>query len=722
MRVKKTKKIRKKFVRDSEDSPQVTPSPTEFLNRELQWLEFNSRVLYEARDQRTPLLERLHFLSIFSSNLDEFFMKRVGGLKQQVAHGIRITSSDGLTPEEQLKLIRQRVLPLQKEQSQIFHDLLVPQLEQHKICLLKWDQLKEEEKKQARKYFRSYIYPVLTPLSVDPGHPFPFISNLSTSLAVTLTHPEREEESLFARVKVPKIFPQFIKLDGAPEGEQRFISLIELVEHQIGDLFPSMNIVKAMPFRITRNADISRDEEDAEDLLEMITEELKQRRFADAVRIEHGPNPDPWMLDFLKEELELTSEDVFEIETVLDYTDLKTLIAIKDPQLHFQPWLPTIPTDFVDDQKIFERIREKDILVHHPYESFSSSVLKFIEKAASDPQVLAIKMSLYRTGDESPIVPHLIRAAEAGKQVVCLVELKARFDEERNIFWARKLEDAGVHVVYGIVGLKTHCKTLLVVRQEHDTVLSYAHIGTGNYHKETAKFYTDLGLFTARSEITEEVVDLFHFLTGRSLKREYKCLLVAPVTMKTRFIQKIEREIENQAAGRPSGIIAKMNSLEDVEICRALYRASCAGVKIQLIVRGFCCLKPQVVGMSENIKVVSIVGRFLEHSRIFYFRNGADKEIDGEMLIGSADWMYRNLHARVEVVVPLLDSSARARVWEILQINLSDVRQSWEMKADGSYQHLATAATPNSEGSQDQLMALTSERALHEKNQLLETL
>ncbi|MFA7237173.1 MAG: polyphosphate kinase 1, partial [Phycisphaeraceae bacterium] len=672
-------------------------SPDEFLNRELSWLEFNRRVLHEALDPRTPLLERTKFLSIFTSNLDEFYQKRVGGLKRQLAAGIVSRTPDGRTPTEQLVAIRRMVLPMLQQQAACFTNDIRPKLHEAGIHLLKWEELSEQERGVADRYFTQNVFPVLTPLAVDPGHPFPFISNLSTSLGVTLSHPNSEER-MFARVKVPATLPQWVEL-GRDEGTKgrrdegkeaepiptaslrpsvpsslssstsclrpsvpsslsspayRFVSLIDIISHNMDDLFPEMRIHNMMAFRITRNADVEREEEDAEDLLDMIEQELRERRFARIVRLEHGPNPDPWMRRFLMQELELAESDVYEMPGELDFTDMMALGDIDMPALKYQPWTPTIPPLLADDETdIFSVIRSGDFLVHHPYESFNGSVERLIRTAALDPKVLAIKMTLYRTGEASPFIPMLIRAAETGKQVVVLVELKARFDEERNVQLAQKLEKAGVHVVYGVVGYKTHTKTTLIVRQETEGLRCYAHIGTGNYHAGTAKLYTDLGYFTCKSEITEDLAQMFNYLTGRSLKRDYKKLLVAPVNMEQRFCEMIERAIANQKAGRPAHIIAKMNSLEHRGICRMLYRASNAGVRIDLIVRGFCCLRPGVKGLSENIRVTSVIGRYLEHSRIFYFRGGAADPIDGEYYIGSADWMYRNLLARVEAITPI---------------------------------------------------------------------
>lgn len=657
-----------------------------FTNREIGWLRFNRRVLSEAEDASNPLLERLRFLSISSSNMDEFFMKRVGGLKRQVAYGISPKSADGQTPSQQLASIRQAVIPMIHEQDRCFEKVLKPALAENGILLVKWKDLSSKEREHVKKYYQKNVFPVLTPLSVDPGHPFPFISNLSTSLGVTLKHPDREEK-LFARVKIPKVLPQWIRATPEASGF-RFISLVEVIRENLSDLFPSMQVIGAMAFRLTRNADSEHDQDDTEDLLETIEEELRQRRFAEVVRLEHGPNPDPWMIQFLMEELDLSEEYIYELRGELDYSDLNMLSELNLPRLKYEPWTPVVPLALaVDDaNSFFGAIKAQDHLLHHPYESFSATVEKFVRLASEDPKVLAIKMTLYRTGDNSPFIKALIRAAEAGKQVVCLVELKARFDEERNIYWAQELENAGVHVVYGVVGLKTHAKTSLIVRQEAEGLRCYAHVGTGNYNAGTSRFYTDLGLLTAREELTSEIVEFFHFLTGRSLKSTYDRLLVAPVNMFPRFKAMIEREADHAKAGRPSQIIAKFNNMEENDIAMALYQASQKGTEIDLLVRGFCCLRPRVPGLSEKIRVSSIIGRFLEHSRVFYFRNGALDPLDGEFYLGSADWMYRNLHARVEAVVPILDRGLREKLWEILQLYLKDQRQTWQMMADGDYQ------------------------------------
>lgn len=706
---KKTSK--KKSVR-----PKVHEHPrsssAEFTNRELGWLNFNLRVLHEAEDSRTPLLERLRFLSIVNSNLDEFFQKRVGGLKKQLAFGITSKSSDGKTPMELLSEVRTQVLPMIKDQGHVFSKVLKPALRKEGIHLLRWSELSTKDREFAQKYYLKNIFPVLTPLSVDPGHPFPFISNLSTSLGVALKSPATEEK-LFARVKVPQVLPAWIRIETEKPDEYRFVSIVELIKENLHDLFPSMQVVSVMPFRVTRNADITRDEEDAEDLLSMIEEELRQRRFAEVVRLEHGPRPDPLILKFLMEELDLTDDDVYEVpeEWDLDYRGLNIIADLKLSKHRYDKWTPVVPNSLVDEdpQHIFNLLKNSDQLVHSPYESFSASVEKFIQAASEDEKVLAIKMTLYRTGDNSPFVKSLIRAAERGKQVVCLIELKARFDEERNIYWAQELEAAGVHVVYGVLGLKTHAKVALVVRQEQDQSLRcYAHLGTGNYNVSTSRLYTDLGLLTSRSEITSELIELFNYLTGRSLKSNYEHLLVAPVNMFQRFKYLIEREADHAKHNRPSFIFGKMNSMEENDIALALYAASQKGVEIDLSVRGFCCLRPGVKGMSENLRVNSVIGRFLEHSRIFYFRNGQENPVDGDFYIGSADWMYRNLHARVECVVPILDRKLKEQIWEIIQLYLRDQRQTWDMHSDGSYIQRKGAE----QGVQQHFMQLAKSRAL----------
>ncbi len=691
-------------------------SPETYLNRELSWLEFNRRVLAQAEDPRTPLLERLNFLAIFTSNLDEFVMKRVGLLKRHVDIGFPFRRPDRMTVRQQLSAIRERILELIQRQARIFTKSVLPDLAENGILILKYKDLNDDERQKAKDFFRERVFPVLTPLSVDPGHPFPFLSNLSTSLGIILRHPQTDEK-VFARVKVPRVLPAFFSFE-RKKGDSAtcFVSLIDLIKAHLDDLFPGMKILNVSPFRITRNAETEPEEEDAEDLRDMIEETLRQRKFERVVRLEYSPDTEPAMLQFLMTELELEEEDLFEMPALLDYTVLRTIAALPEADLKFDPWLPQIPRPLVgEDADIFSLIRKRDILVHHPYESFTASIERFVQAAAVDPHVLAIKITLYRTSADSPFLNNLIKAAEAGKQVVALIELKARFDEERNIHIAQTLEKVGVHVVYGILGLKTHTKTALVVRQEPEGLRCYAHIGTGNYQPETAKVYTDLSLLTCRPDLTRDLVALFHYLTGCSLKQDYQKLLVAPSNMQDRFLDLIHREITHQRAGKPARIIAKMNSLDDQKIIQALYQASGEGVPIDLLVRGLCCLRPGIEGVSENIRVSSIIGRFLEHSRIFHFAAGSDNPLEGEFYIGSADWQSRNLLKRVEVVTPIEDRLARARIWEILRIMREDTRLAWDMHPDGTYVQRRPKPSDPLEavlGTHQVLMDLTRDRPL----------
>ncbi|MFN4241819.1 MAG: polyphosphate kinase [Tepidisphaerales bacterium] len=690
-----------------------------FLNRDLAWLEFNRRVLHEAMDERNPVLERVRFLAIFTSNLDEFFMKRVGWHRRHLkANPTLPVSPDGRTAPQVLAAIREAVLQDLARQAEHYTSKLRPDLRARGVHLCGWADLSEEERRAGSAYFESSVFPVLTPLAVDEGAPFPFISNLSLSLGVRLRHPDRPEP-VFARVKVPEVLPKWVRVSPPGAMPVRLVPMYELIHVHLAELFTDMEILSVMPFRVTRNAEVSLDEDDADDIRELMEEELRQRRFAEVVRLETGPDPDPWMLGFLKQELQLTDADCYQLPAEVDYEDLKVVADLPLAALRYEPWTPVVPHALAgQDADIFTVIRRGDLLVHHPYESFDASVGRFVDAATADPKVLAIKMTLYRVGDSTPFIKSLIRAAEQGKQVVVLIELKARFDEERNIRLADQLERAGAHVLYGVVGLKTHGKVTLVVREETEpptetaacatpasgasasattagetsappqplpVIRAYAHIGTGNYNATTARLYTDLGLFTADPAITRDVIELFHYLTGRSLKRTYRKLLVAPANLRGRIIELIDREAEHAKAGRPARIIAKMNQLEERKVCNALYAASRAGVQIDLIVRGFCTLRPQVPGLSENIRVISVIGRFLEHSRIFYFRNAQADELEGDFFIGSADWMYRNLCKRVEAVVPVEGKPQRQRLWQILQIMLSDKRQAWDMLPDGRY-------------------------------------
>ena len=713
------------------------PDREAFINRETSWLEFNRRVLHEALDPRTPLLERVGFLAIFNSNLDEYYQKRVGSLKRQVTTGVHRRGPDNFSAIDQLKTIREMVLPMLQAQAECFEREIKPGLTEHDIHLLDWEQLTEMERAEAKQHFMDNMFPVLTPLAVDPGHPFPFISNLSKSLGVMLrtqpgdplaakTDPAGRYGLQFARVKVPEVLPGWVRLISEPVedadtrvggGPYRFISLSDLIHHNLHLLFEGMEIQEVEPFRVTRNAAVGSNDEDAEDLLEVVNEELRQRRFADIVRLEVDGTPFRPINQFLIQEMDLHEQDVYEMPGELDYNDLWVIHgACDEPALKYESWSPVIPQRLVDEEaSIFSVIRSGDVMVHHPYESFSASVERFISEACTDPKVIAIKLTLYRTAKDSPFIPDLIKAAESGKQVVVLVELKARFDEERNVALARRLEKAGIHVVYGVVGLKTHTKTSLVVRQESDGLRTYAHIGTGNYNSKTANLYTDLGLFTCDRRLTGDLVQLFHFLTGRSIQKDFKHLVIAPTNMRRRFVEMIDREIAHAQAWRERGgeasdpnrphITAKMNSLEDRMICGKLYEASAAGVKVQLNVRGFCCLRPGVPGLSENISVVSVIGRFLEHSRIYHFHNNGA----GEYYIGSADWMYRNLNNRVECITPIYEPANKQRLQEILDIAFADQRQAWDMQPDGVYvqRQPADAKSPEAVGTHRTLMDLT---------------
>ena len=674
--------------------------PKYYFNRELSWLEFNCRVLHEALDERTPLLERLKFMAIFSANLDEFFMVRVAGLKQQVAAGVTQLTADGRTPAQQLKDINDRLLPLIKEQHQHFEQVLKTKLTSHSIHFLEYVDLNQEQKNYIDRFFEEHIFPVLTPLAVDPSHPFPYISNLSLNLAVVVKDPDTEEE-LFALVKVPKDLPRFVPFPEELRQRQKGkvsvwtgVPLEQAIAHNLEYLFPGMNIMECYAFRVTRNADLAVEEDEADDLLLAIEQELYKRRIGgSAVRLEIQAGTPDDVRSMLKRELALAEEDIYDIDGLLGLGDLMSFMGLPLPELKDRPWSPVVPprlnrlqdidliNNLEDGEDFFSIIRDGDLLIHHPYHSFSGTVQRFLTQAAYDPYVLAIKMTLYRTSGDSPILKALITAAENGKQVSVLVELKARFDEENNINWARKLEKSGVHVVYGLVGLKTHTKISLVVRQEDNKIRRYVHIGTGNYNPKTAKLYTDLGLISCREDLGADLTDLFNFLTGYSRQKSYRQLLVAPVSLRDRILGMIRREIENCQNGGTGRIIAKMNSLVDKEVITTLYEASNAGVEIDLIVRGICCLRPGIKGVSDNIRVISIIGRFLEHSRIVYFYNNGDEEL----YIGSADWMKRNLSRRVEAVTPIKDSESSKDLQEILGVMLSDNRQAWELQLDGSY-------------------------------------
>jgi polyphosphate kinase len=651
-----------------------------WLDRDLSWLEFNRRVLQEAIDERTPLLERAKFLAIFSSNLDEFFMKRLALLRP-------VAGELAPPPPEQRELllrVRERVLAHLEEQAACYADVIRPGLAEHGIRLVGWDDLSDEERDHASTLFDSAISPVLTPLSFDSAHPFPFMSNLSTSWVFRLADPVAGE-TVLVRVKVPTDVPQWLPVETSTP--RVFVRLDEVIEANAHKLFAGMAIETATLIRVCRDAEVELDD-DGQGKRAFVEEELRQRRFEPVVRLEVQSNADQASVAALREQFGLTPDDVYELRELLDYTTLFEIAGLDIAELHDPPWRPLAPASLEADGDIFAAIRAGDILLHHPYDSFDASVERFIHDAAEDPLTVSIKMTAYRVGDDTPFVRSLIHAAESGKQVACVIELSARFDEERNLHWARELEAVGAHVVYGVAGLKTHSKTALVVRREQNGIRCYAHVATGNYHTRTARLYEDLGLLTADPAVTDDVVTLFHLLTGRSRTPSFHTLLVAPTHMRTEFVRLIEREIDNCVAGRPARIICKMNQLEDPEMCELLSRASQAGVPIDLIVRGLCCLAPGVPGVTDNMRVRSIIGRFLEHSRIFHFAAGSDDPLEGEFLIGSADWMERNLSRRVETVVPIRQRQLRTQLWEILETSLADRRNAWQLQDDGTYLQL----------------------------------
>ena len=653
-----------------------------YFNPELSWLDFNWRVLYQAMDERTPLLERLRFLAITENNLDEFVMKRVGGLKRVLGAGVVKPSLDGRDPAEQLDLVREGVRTMRIRLAEVWEDGLRPRLaEELGIVVRDFDDLDEAECEHVRGVFADRIYPILTPLAVDPGHPFPFLSNMSLSLALMLEHPERRTRH-FARVKIPPSV-RWVEL---PESGH-LVPVEQVIRNFAGELFQGMKIESASLFRVTRNADVARDEEVADDLLRMISEELRERRFARVVRLEVEPNMPDDVRQFLVRQLELDEDDLYEIPGLLEMSGFWRVAAEGPWQHQYEPWEPMIPPRLIregeteDRPDIFTVIRAGDLMVHHPYESFTATVQRFIEEAAADPAVVAIKQTLYRTAEHSRIIAALVRAAEAGKAVAVLVEVTARFDEADNMEWASVLEEAGVNVTYGLVGLKTHAKVALVVREEGDEIRTYCHIGTGNYNSETAQIYADIGILTARPEIGRDAVNLFHFLTGYAPNQQYEETVVAPRDLRQALVARIDREIAHVEAGRKGRMIMKMNGLDDPKLIRALYAASAAGVSVDLIVRGQCRLRPGIPGFSENIHVRSIVGRFLEHDRIFWWENDGDPEV----WIGSADWRRRNLDERVEMLMPVRDRRIMKRLRKTLRVALRDNQRAWELRPSGEY-------------------------------------
>ena len=656
-----------------------------FLDRELSWLAFNQRVLEMAEDPNLYLLERVNFLAIFASNLDEFFMVRVAGLKRRIATGLAITSASGLSPQEVLTKISQEAHRLQERHAKVFIDDIKPQLKEKGIKIVRWSALEDAEKSSLGEYFQNQIFPVLTPLAVDPAHPFPYISGLSLNLAVVIRNNTSGKEH-FARVKVPPLLPRFVRIPGNTGIQDvRFVPLEDIIGEFLGQLFPGMEVLQHHTFRVTRNEDLEVDEDEGENLLVALEKELLRRRFGPPVRLEVANNINPQVLELLIRELDINEEDVYHLPSPLDLTGLFEISGIKRPELHFPPhqvitnrFLKPVEDDTIS---IFNAMRQRDILLHHPYESFATSVQAFVEEAAADPKVLAIKQTLYRTSGDSPIVDALIAAAEAGKQVLALVEIKARFDEQNNIAWARKLEQAGVHVVYGIVGLKTHCKLALVIRQEGNQLRRYCHIGTGNYNPKTARYYEDYGILTSREAVGEDLTKLFNQLSGYAPEATFKTLLVSPNGVREGLTERIEREIEFKREGKPAHISLKMNSLVDEQIIDSLYRASNAGVTVDVLVRGMCALKPGVPGLSENIRVRSVLGRYLEHSRIFSFAGGGDPAV----FIGSADMMHRNLDRRVEALVRLSQPDQIREMNALFELAMSDQASTWHLGSDGAW-------------------------------------
>jgi polyphosphate kinase len=697
---------------------QLEFSPEHYLNRELSWLEFNARVLEEAADPTNPCLERIKFLSIVSSNLDEFFEIRVAGLQEQLYAGLEPQdfAADGLAPAEQLARIDQRVHHLVGEQYRLLHEELRGELKQSGISWVRLAELSPTERAYVDRLFASDIYPVLTPLAIDPGHPFPHVHNKSLNIALLVERKHANQlQELFAVVQVPAVLDRVVILPGPPD-QVRFVLLEDVIAAHLGTLFGGFRVLGHTVFRVTRNTDLAIDEDEAEDLLQTIEENLRQRMHGDAVRLEIEDAADQRFVQMLVGALDLHARDVYRVQGPVDLTVLMALHRLEGfRNLKDEPLTPGMPPAFASGADVFDLIRAQDVLVHHPFESFTC-VVNFIERAADDPQVLAIKQTLYRTSGGSPIIRALERAAQNGKQVTALVELKARFDEENNIVWARSLEHAGVHVVYGVVGLKTHCKASLVVRREAEGIRRYVHLSTGNYNPTTARVYTDLGLFTARPEFGEDTSELFNLLTGYSQGRRWRKFLVAPIGLREQLVELIDREGQHAESGRPARIIVKMNALVEQTVIDALYRAARAGVQIDLIIRGTCCLRPGIPGLSENIRVISIVDRFLEHSRIFYFENAGDSEV----FLGSADWMPRNFFRRIEVMFPVEEPHLKSRLTaELLPVVLNDNIKARLLQADGSYKRVVPGEGQEPLRSQTVFMAAARDSAREAVNSAL---
>ncbi len=676
-----------------------------WIDRDLSWLDFNERVLAEALDERTPMLERAKFLAIFSSNLDEFFMKRIAVLRKQ------------LNPErlELLREVREKLMAALLRQADCYRNGILPGLAAHGIYIRGWDELNEAQQAECNRYFDEQVSAALTPIVIDASHPFPFLSSLSTSLAFELKDSARGE-TMYARVKVPTVVKQWVRVRADMDpAKTLLVPLHEIIRGNIHKLYEGMELTGATLFRLTRDAEPELDEDSDDEYSEQVKERIRLRRYEPVVRLEFGPQCHPEIRRILCDRFGLQPFDVYDLPEELDYTSLFELLSLDVPGLHDTSWTPVTPAALtIPHPDIFGAIRFEDLLLSHPYESFDASVEHFVAAAAHDPHTVSIKMTAYRIGDDTPFVNSLMHAAEAGKQVACVIEIQARFDEERNLHWAAELQRVGAHVTFGVKGLKVHAKTILVVRKEPSGLRAYVHIGTGNYHVRTARLYADVGLMTCDPKITRDVVKLFHYLTGHSQTPEYESLLVAPAGMRPRFLELVKREIENNHSGRPAGSIALLNQLEDPVMIQALCEASCAGVSVDLIIRGFCCLRPGVPGRTENIRVRSVIGRFLEHSRIFHFAAGQENPLDGDLFIGSADWMYRNLSKRVEVVTPVTSPAPKKKLWEILDIYLRDRRQAWVLGSDGNYSRLHPEQSDDEMarlGAHEALMKLTRRRS-----------
>jgi polyphosphate kinase len=673
-----------------------------WIDRDLSWLDFNDRVLAEAEDERTPLLERAKFLAIFTSNLDEFFMKRIAVCRK---------SSTGKRTQ-MLEKLREKLLQSLQRQGRSYR-VIVSELAKHGILIQTWDDLTPGLRDEAEKYFDSQVSAALTPLVFGPTHAFPFLSNLSTSLAFLLRD-EENEKVMFARVKVPGSLKQWVALKSPATPVQRvMLPLHEVIRGNADKLYTGMKLTGTTLFRLTRDAEFEIDDDSEEALEDIVREQVRQRRYEPVVRLDFAPGADPSIREMLRHRFQLSPMDVYDLPAEVDYTSLFEIASLQIPSLRDPPWTPLAVSALEHSPDIFAAIRSGDILMHHPYESFEAGVEHFIAAAANDPHTVSVKMTAYRIGDDTPFVKSLVKAAEAGKQVACVIEIKARFDEERNLHWAAELERAGAHVTFGVPGLKTHAKVALVVRKEESGLRSYVHIGTGNYHIRTARLYADIGLLTCNPSIAQEAVSLFHYLTGNSRAPAFSQLLLAPGGMRSRFLQLVKREIDNKRANLPARIVAKMNQLEDPELIEMLCEAAGAGVPVDLVIRGFCCMKPSVPGRTEGIRIRSIIGRFLEHSRIFHFAAGQESPLDGEFYIGSADWMFRNLSKRVELATPILAPALKARLWEILDIYLRDRRQAWVLQSDGTYVQLHPEGAgdgPEVRGTHQALMDLARQR------------